>query len=417
MKESRAARTGRDRKAFLSPDADRLVASALGLANSGSRVEDRYWEVQLQARLDKLLDGGNAQTVEQALDRLQQTDQEAYGALVEAVEEAAEAARIDFKGQDWQVLLVSAPLVCWTRFKIPAEGIGASQTRVISQQWSEHILAEGTRFALVPQLYSIDQLPSDFNQVRRFVKKLGTAAVTEALVKFDLKDLPESADMLADIRFLVGVVAAPMGAPILRWQQVEAKERATRVSCLEAWVGNARQHIEPLLSGCGFECLLPDAYHINLRESDRRVRPFAIRAGVHYLTHAFSKQPTDIKAVIAGFGVQRVEEYRVSLCLDADGEQVAQGIVWPVLGPEMLTESSGGGSIDAVGSETEEISQLEQIRMLLKECGVEDIRHWDDITEPEFCEDCGAPLFPNTKGEVVHTEAPDEFEPGTQHFH
>lgn len=414
MKESRASRSGRDRKAFLSPDADRLVASALGLANSGSRVEDRYWESQLQARLDRLLDGGNAQTVEQALERLQQTDQEAYGALVEAVEESAESTVIkmtlpDGSEQDWQVLLVSAPLICWTRFKIPAEGILAARVKALTQAWSKHILAEGTRFVLVPQLYSIDQLPSDFNQVRRLARKLGDGALSQSTLKFDLKDLPESADMLADVRFLVGVVAAPVAAPVFRWQQIDAKDHATRVSCLEAWVENARPIIDPMLAGCGFECLLPDAFHINMRESDRRVRPFAIRAGVHYLTHSFSREPRELKAVIAGFGTERIEEYRVSLCLDQQGEQVAQGIVWPILGPELLSEGAG--------SDQEEPTQLEVIRGLLSECGIEEITHWNEISEPEFCEDCGAPLFPNMKADVVHTELPDELEPGTQHFH
>jgi hypothetical protein len=414
MKESRASRSGRDRKAFLSPDADRLVASALGLANSGSRVEDRYWEMQLQARLDRLLDGGHAQTVEQALERLQQTDQEAYGALVEAVEESAESTLVtvaspDGSEQVWQVLLVSAPLICWTRFKIPAKGISAARLKTLSQAWSKHILAEGTRFVMVPQLYSIDQLPNDFNQVRRLVRKLGDGAVSQAALKFDLKDLPESADMLADVRFLIGVVAAPVSAPVFRWQQIDAKDHSSRVSCLEAWVEHARPIIDPLLAGCGFECLLPDAFHINMRESDRRVRPFAIRAGVHYLTHAFSREAKELKAVIAGFGSQRIEEYRISLCLDKEGEQVAQGIVWPILGPELLSEGAG--------ADEEEPTQLEVIRALLGECGVEEITHWNEISEPEFCEDCGAPLFPNMKAEVVHTELPDELEPGTQHFH
>ena len=81
MKETRHARTGRDRKAHLSADAERLVAAALGLANSGSRVEDRYWDAQLAQRIERLLDTGHPQSIHDALDRLNQTDGEAYGAL------------------------------------------------------------------------------------------------------------------------------------------------------------------------------------------------------------------------------------------------------------------------------------------------------------------------------------------------
>ena len=76
----------RDRKSHLSPDAERLVAAALGLSNSGSRTEDRFWESALAARIERLLDGGHGQAVSDALDRLNQADTEAYSALIEAVE-------------------------------------------------------------------------------------------------------------------------------------------------------------------------------------------------------------------------------------------------------------------------------------------------------------------------------------------
>ena len=51
MKEPRHARSMRDRKSHLSPDAERLVAAALGLSNSGSRTEDRFWERALTERI------------------------------------------------------------------------------------------------------------------------------------------------------------------------------------------------------------------------------------------------------------------------------------------------------------------------------------------------------------------------------
>ena len=119
MKEHRHARA-RERKAHLSPDAERMVAAALGLANSGSRIEDRFWEAQLAARIERLLDSGHIQAVYDSLDRLHQTDSEAYGALIEAVEEAAETVSAEIDGQRWEMLLVAAPLVVWTRFRIPS---------------------------------------------------------------------------------------------------------------------------------------------------------------------------------------------------------------------------------------------------------------------------------------------------------
>src|SRR5690606_35190826 len=163
MKEHRHTRA-RERKTHLSPDAERMVAAALGLANSGSRIEDRYWEALLVGRIERLLDSGHVQAVYDALDRLHQTDNEAYGALIEAVEEAAETVSIEHEGQRWSLLLVAAPLVVWTRFRIPSGAVPADAGRAIAAHWQSHVLAREARFQLSPYLYSIDQLPRDFGE-------------------------------------------------------------------------------------------------------------------------------------------------------------------------------------------------------------------------------------------------------------
>ncbi len=401
MKENRHPRALRDRKGHLSPDADRLVAAALGLSNSGSRIEDRYWEAQLQVRIERLLEGGHPQSIYDALDRLNQTDAEAYGALIEAVEESSEAVSIEVDGARWEALLVAAPLIVWTRFRIPSGPVPGPAASALSAHWQAHVLAKNTRFAMIPYLYSIDQLPRDFAELRRLTRKLATAALGAQAPKVDLKSLPETADMLADSRFLLGVVAAPAGAPLFRWQETEPHDHAGRVQCLESWISQGRPNLEPLVAGCGFECLLPDAYHINLRESDRRVRPYAVRAGVHFLTHALRTEPGALRASIGAFGEGRVDEYRIGLAL-ADSDEVAHGVVWPMLGAE---------------SETDDPSPLERIKETLRDVGVTDVRVWPDLAEPEFCEDCGTPLYPNEKGEIVHAELPDDSESEIAHFH
>lgn len=401
MKEHRHARS-RERKSHLSPDAERMVAAALGLANSGSRIEDRYWEAQLAARIERLFDSGHVQAVYDALDRLHQADSEAYGALIEAVEEAAETVTIQVEGESWDLLLVSAPLVVWTRFRIPSGPLAPDVAQALSSHWQAHVLARSARFRLSPYLYSIDQLPRDFGELRRLTRKLGQSAIGGQTARLDLKTLPETAEMLADSRFLLGVVAVPSGSPLFRWQQTEAGEHASRVQCLEQWIAQARPNLEPLLPGCGFECLLPDAFHINLRESDRRVRPYSIRAAVHYLTHALGIEPAEIRATVAAFGDERPDEYRVGLSVGDDDDEVAHGIVWPLLGAE---------------AEDDEPTPLDQIREVLREVGVSEMRVWADLSEPEFCEDCGVPLYPNGKGDIVHAEMPGDVEPESAHFH
>src|SRR4028119_1832010 len=99
-KELRVSRRSRDRTTQLSPDADAMVAASLGLANSGSRSEDRFWEHQLSKLLDRALDAAHSATITSALERLNQADGEAYGALVEAVEHAAETVVVDTAAAD-----------------------------------------------------------------------------------------------------------------------------------------------------------------------------------------------------------------------------------------------------------------------------------------------------------------------------
>jgi hypothetical protein len=403
LKEARHARPGRDRKPHLSADAERLVAAALGLAHSGSRIEDRYWEGQLGQRIERLLDTGHPQSIHDALDRLNQTDSEAYGALIEAVETAAESLVMEIDGKRWDVLLVAAPLVAWTRFRIPSGPIPADALLALGAHWQAHVLAREVRFRMSPVLYSVDQLPRDFAELRRLSRRLGQAALSPGgpAPRLDLRSLPESAEMLADGRFLVAAVCAPQGQALFRWQQAESGDHASRVQCLEQWVAQARPVIEPLLAGCGFECLLPDAYHLNLREADRRVRPYAIKAAVHFLTHALGIEAEGIKATVAAFGEDRVDEYRIGLSV-GDAEEVAQGVVWPLLGSE---------------NEADDPSPLDRIRETLREAGVTEMRTWPDLTEPEFCEDCGVPLYPNPVGEIVHAEMPEDAEPEATHFH
>ncbi|MFM8631392.1 MAG: DUF2863 family protein, partial [Betaproteobacteria bacterium] len=35
----------------------------------------------------------------------------------------------------------------------------------------------------------------------------------------------------------------------------------------------------------------------------------------------------------------------------------------------------------------------------------------------EYCDDCGAPLYPNEDGEMVHAELPEVAEQPSQHLH
>ena len=219
--------------------------------------------------------------------------------------------------------------------------------------------------------------------------------------KIDLQRLPETAPLLADARFLIAAVAAPEGDALFRWQEVETAQHAGRAHCLEQWIAQGRPNLSPLLQGCVFECMLPEAYYVSCRESDRSVRPYAIRAAIAFLESALKVNAGHLTAIIAGFGAERIDEYRISLGLRGKDE-VAHGIVWPLYGRE---------------DENVAPTPLEDIRAQLSESGVTDIEELKGLHPPEFCEDCGAPLFPTADGEIVHAGLPDEVDAPTAHFH
>ena len=156
---------------------------------------------------------------------------------------------------------------------------------------------------------------------------------------------------------------------------------------------------------CGIECLLPDAYYVSNREADRRVRPLSLRAAVNWLEGTVSLPAEQLRAVVAGCGETRVDEYRIGFT-PAHSNDVYYGCVWPLYGRED-EEALDDGQPGAV----------EEIAALLREFGVGEVRRIPGMLPPEFCEDCGAPYFPNPQGELVHAELPEDASNAPAHFH
>ena len=384
----------------LTRDAERLIALALGLNASGSLTEDRYWEGEMSTLVSRLLENGNDAPIDGALDHLYQTNLGAYDTLIELVESESESVLVPQGDSAWQGLLVAAPIVAWSKYAIASGAIAPGEAQALQVQLQAHVMAEGARVTLVPYLYSIDQLPRHFSELRKLAARLADSAVTGEVPRLDFGRLPETAHLLADTRFLVACAAVPKGKALFRWQE-DASGHAGRAGSLEQWIAQARPTLAKLLPGCVFECLLPDAYYVNCRESDRRVRPFGIRAAVSFLENALKSKAGDLQAVVAGFGDERVDEYRVAFSAKGDSD-VAHGVVWPLYGRE--DETARPGPIDEV------VAQL-------NECGVTEVKRLSGTFTPEYCEDCGAPLFANADGEIVHAELPEEADTQAAHFH
>jgi len=394
----------------LPPDAEKLVELSLSLSASGSRTEDRFWENRVDALLAKILRVGNQPTLDAALDHLQQHHPESYGVLADQTETASEALELPHRDAPWQALLIAAPVLAWTRYAIPSGLLRDDVALALSAHLQAHVLAADTRVSLAPFLYSIDQLPRHHVEVSKLTQLLTQAALTGQAAKLNLSGMPETAPILADPRFILAVVASPVGAPLFRWQEESDGHKIARETCLEQWKLQGGANLAAVFPGCEFECLLPDAYYSACRDADERVRPHTVRTAVRYLQDILTTTPAELRAVVGGFGERRIDEYRIGFTRRGSND-VLYGVIWPLYGHE---NGETGAPVDPV---EDDIDPLDAVIALLKETGITEIRKHQGCFEPEYCDDCGVPLYLDPLGEIVHAEMPDDAEPVQPHFH
>ena len=391
----------------LSRDAQRLRTLTEALARSGCRLEDVYWESLLGAQLNKLLLGKKSKAIENALDFLLANNINAYEILVEQVETLSESAVISHEDTEYDALLFSAPLVAWTRYQLPEGDLSLAQQASLADLVQAHVLSPGARFALVPRLVSFDQMPQSFQETRVWTQRLALQALGAPTEPCPIHVLPEQDGMLADARFLVGAIVVPKGQAVFRWQTELGDALALREQSFDDWQRASSQTIGPLFTGCHVEYLHPDAYYMNSREADRRIRPLALKAAVTWLQTAANLPGSELRAAIAPCGESVTEEYRVGFST-RESNDVVYGCIWPVLSKEESASES---------ADTESVDVPDEIAALLKELGVSDVRRLPALYGAEFCDDCGAPYFPNQLGEMLHPELPDETDMNPVMFH
>lgn len=364
--------------------AEQLVWLSSGLGESGCRVEDRYWEQRLSALIDTVLGDDDEDTLNAALDQLFSNDGPGYDELADQIESRAESAAGVSAEHD--ILLIAAPILVWSRFRIPATPLSAATLANLRVHLQAHVLAEGARIALADFLFSPDQLPQGYCATAGFAALMGRSALGGVELHIETEGLPETTQFLSDTRYLLAAVAVPRGEALFRWQEPDG----SREQALTQWRTQGGACLAPLLPGCALEFVLPEAYFAASRAADKASRPYSVRASVAFLGTALEAPAASLQAVIAPFGDHQVEEYRIGFTL-REKEQVVHGVVWPLL-----------------GSEDDETDVPAEIEALLRECGVGEVRFLDHRFPLEYCDDCGAPMYPSAEGEVAHAEMPEE---------
>ncbi len=397
----------------LSADSQHLVNASQAVASSTGRIEVRAWERSLDLQLHKQLKSDHQSVIDAALDTLFKSDLIAYDVLVEAVESNSEACALEFDGKLYTVQLLALPVLAWTRFSIASGTLPAELHNGLFAHLHAHVLADGARVALAPTLYAIEQLPRHHADVFSLAQRMGEAALTQKAPQVTLENTP-TAPFLADTRYLIAAVAVPSGAPLYRWQSDEtAPVVQLKAAALQAWTTQATPLLTRFLPGCNVELLLPQPYYFACREADKRIRPAAIRAADHYLTHTLGLASNDLHANIGSFCEDingQIDEYRVGFSV-AGNDGVVYGIVWP------LYEQEDGDEVRDMATPDTVQTPIEAVLAVLRECGIVHIKLHAERYTMEFCDDCGTPLFPAADGDLVHAEMPEDAPPSNEHFH
>ena len=374
-----------------------LLALIEALNQSGSRLEDEFWETQLSQTIKTLFTDPNNTLLEQLLDYLATTYQpDLYDILASLIESLTESASLKQNGIDHHVLLVTAPITTWTSHQLPDGILSTSQHEKLLGTVRAYAGSKA-KVALLGQLLSFDQLPKNFAQTHALCVQLGQLALGSKSASIELDQYDDGISLLADTRFVVAAIAVPIGEAVFSWQE-KANPLAALQQAQSQWQQQAEQILAPMFAGCQNEYLPLNGYFYNNRESDKRMRPLAVKAAVQWLAMITNSPVAEVHAVIARCGTEEMEEFRVGLTVE-NNTKILYGCVWPIFSIDEIDVSSPHYQDSAL-----------VLQNILTDLGVESILFLGGLFEPEFCDDCNAPTFPTAEGELNHPYLPEDID-------
>lgn len=383
-------RTRHTSRARQSADAVTIIKLSKRLSESGTHIEDRLWQRRLIELLNERLARGLGDVIESALENLGQARNPAYEDLADLAESCAESITVEIDGKPHDALLVAIPLLAWSRYQLPTTSLAPALVDNIATQMAGHLAAHGTRITVADMLYSIDQLPESLDEVRKMTLALSEAMVAGKNLSVDVGTLREPLGILADSRYVLAMITAPQGHALYHWQETGVDPDA-KTKALEAFCEQVQSVLAPVLTGCRYQVLAPNAFHAALRLADRELRAFSLEAALGFLKLAFDLPASRLQATVAAYEDKGVEEMRIGIGMVGNDDIVVEGIVWPLLGDD---DEQAQEAIDAA----------------LRANGVVRITQHPHRFPIEYCDDCGAPMFPNPAGHSVHTEPPTDAE-------
>ncbi len=290
------------------------------------------------AKIHAQLRTGDDQNLEAALDQLYDTDPAGYGEFIYAIEAAIECSILTREERSYDVLMFAVPVLTWSRFSIPSGPVTEAVLADLRVQLQTHVLAAECQFVLADCLFSPDQLPRGYHLTHELAGKLWAAAVAgEPEVAYESTPTGRNRPFLCPIPVIFlgqlrrrresrcSAGSKPTGQPRAESPAIYQRQGFQRKKlCLRGRL-RAREALRPLFRGCAFELLIPDGFFSAWRMADRLARPYSMHATVDFLQSTLNISPGNrLRAVIAPFYDQWLEEYRISFTLK-DRDEVLYG--------------------------------------------------------------------------------------------
>ena len=250
-----------------------------------------------------------------------------------------------------------------------------------------------------PYLYSIDQMPRDFSSVHKTGRRNWAKRPSMARTpKFDFSKMSETAPLLADTRFLLAAVAVPIGAATVSLAGSRKRSRADRLTPRR--LPGTLDRAMPAQPG-------EPAAGLRIRVVCCRMRISSIAASqtVACGRTAFARQS------VISRPHSKPPRRTCAPSSPASAKSVSMNIASPspsAAATKWCTASSGRCSV--AKTTTRSRRRGRKWKACCNECKVGEITRLTGLFAPEFCEDCGAPLFADADSEMVHPELPEEAE-------
>lgn len=380
---------------------DHLVALVRAALSATSRFEDRFWHTRIESQVQSLLSAKQDQVIETALHDLAADDVHAAQDLLECVHAASQGLTLTVDNQRWQVLLVTCAFSVWTRYQLPQAKLGEADINGFLTDLQETVFAPGVKLHAMPKLLGLDETPRSYSEIYHWLEPLAKLALGQRATLPKTITVEPNPALLVDTRHFILAAAVPEGEPVFRWQ---ADLQTTVEQCQQAWATRVTPRLTQLMPGCQFHALLPAPFHSGVDLSERHVRIVAIEGASQWLTETLNLKPGELGACIAAVGEKGVQEYRIGFYRRGQPD-VIYGTIWPLF-------EDGSPEPSEIAHDS-----VDEITAALKAHGVKNIVRIAGVLWPESCDDCFTPLFPNTSGELVHVELPEEAYDAPQHFH